>query len=282
MLHSPANFGPIAGPFASVLTVHDVLFRRHPEMLTPVMRLGTGALLPPAARRANTVITVSNASRQDIEQLLDVPRERIEVVPNGWTPPRTVGVADAARRRLDSAGRPIALSVASDLPHKNLPALLEALALLDPAERPVLALAGHGTDTGGLALRARELGLERDLRILGEVGAAELEDLYAAAATVLTVTLFEGFGLTVLEGLARGLSTVCSDLPVLREVAGDAALWVDPHRPASTVAALRRALAGGPEIERLRAAGRERARRFSWRSAAEQTADVYERAAGLS
>jgi len=169
--------------------------------------------------------------------------------------------------------------VASDLPHKNLPALLEALALIDAPERPLLAFAGHGTDTGGLASRARELGVEPDVRLLGAVGPDELEDLYAAAAVVVTVTMLEGFGLPVLEALGRGLPAVCSDLRVLHEVAGDAALWVNPGDPASTAGALRRALAGGTEVERLRAAGRERARRFTWRAAAQQTASVYERAA---
>ena len=116
------------------------------------------------------------------------------------------------------------------------------------------------------------------MRLLGGVDPGRLEELYAAATVVVTVTLLEGFGLPVLEALGRGLPVVSSDLPVLREVAGDAALWVDPRDPASTAAGLRRALAGGREIDELRAAGRDRAQRFSWRAAAEQTARVYERA----
>jgi glycosyltransferase involved in cell wall biosynthesis len=120
--------------------------------------------------------------------------------------------------------------------------------------------------------------VEGDVRLLGGVDADHLERLYAGAKVVVTVTLFEGFGLPVLDALGRGLPAVCSDLPVLREVAGDAALWVDPGDPASTAAALRHALAGGADIERLRDLGRDRARRFSWRAAAEQTARVYERA----
>ena len=278
VLHSPANFGPVGGPFARVLTVHDLLFRRHPELLSRAMRLGTEVLVPPAARRAHRVITVSNASRDDLVELLGIAPERIEVVPNGWTPPRSLPDPAAARRQLDAGERPIALSVASDLPHKNLALLLEALALLEPAERPLLAFAGHGTDTGELRARARELGVEGDVRLLGGVDPDRLEELYAAATVVVTVTLLEGFGLPVLEALGRGLPVVSSDLPVLREVAGDAALWVDPRDPASTAAGLRRALAGGREIDELRAAGRDRAQRFSWRAAAEQTARVYERA----
>lgn len=279
VLHSPANFGPVGGPFARVLTIHDLLFRRHPELLTPAMRLGTEVLVPPAARRAHRVITVSNASRDDMVGLLGIPVERIDVVPNGWTPPRALPDPAAARRRLDAGERSIALSVASDLPHKNLVVLLEALALLEPAERPLLALAGHGTDTGALPARAGQLGVEGDVRLLGAIDADRLEELYAAAAVLVTATLLEGFGLPVLEALGRGVSVVASDLPVLREVAGDAALWVDPHDPASITAALRRALMDGPDVERLRDLGRVRAQRFTWRAAAEQTARVYEQAA---
>jgi glycosyltransferase involved in cell wall biosynthesis len=276
VLHSPANFGPLWGRFAHVLTLHDLLFRRHPELLTPAMRLGTEALVPPAARRADRLITVSNASRDDIVGLLGIPSDRVAVVPNGWTPPSGPADAAAARQRVGAGDRPIALSVATDLPHKNLAVLLEALALIEPGRRPLLVLAGHGTDTGALPGRARELGVEADVRLLGAVGAPELDDLYSAATVVVTVTLLEGFGLPVLDAIGRGLPAVCSDLPVLREVAGDAALWVDPRDPRSTADAIRRVLAGGPEIERLRAQGRERARGFSWRTAAQRTAETYE------
>jgi glycosyltransferase involved in cell wall biosynthesis len=279
VLHSPANFGPAAGPFARVLTLHDLLFRRHPELVPRAMRLGTEALVPSAARRAHAVITVSQASREEIVRLLGIPPARVELVRNGWTPPSRPGDPDAARRRLGGAERPIALSVASNLPHKNLPVILEALASIEVEHRPLLVLAGHSTDGGDLRARALSLGIEADVRPLGAVGAAELEDLYAAADVVVSATLFEGFGLPVLDALGRGVIVVCSDLPVLREVAGDAALWLDPGDPASVASALRRALAGGPELDRLRETGRERARLFDWRAAAARTAEVYDRAA---
>jgi len=120
--------------------------------------------------------------------------------------------------------------------------------------------------------------VEGDVRILGAVDEGRLEELYAAATVVVTATVMEGFGLPVLEALGRAVPVVCSDLPVLREVAGEAALWVDPHEPASIAAGLRRALSGGSDVDRLRDLGRARAQLFSWRAAAEQTFQVYERA----
>ena len=174
--------------------------------------------------------------------------------------------------------RAVALSVASHLPHKNLPALLAGLAAMDPTERPVLVLAGQGTDAPELASAARELGVHDDVRSLGAVSPAELEDLYSAAVVAVSATRHEGFGLPVLEAMARGVPVACADLPVLREIAGAEVLWLDPSDPRSVAHALHRALVGGTDIDRLRAAGRARAARFTWRAAAERTLDVYDAA----
>ena len=278
VLHSPANFGPMAGPFARVLTVHDVLFRRHPEFLTLAMRAGTELLLPPAARRAHELITVSRASRDDIVGLLGVPADRVEAIANGWTPPRSVGRAELVRDMLGVGDRPLALSVASDLPHKDLTLLIDSLALISEDERPVLVLAGHGTDTGRLRARARVRGVEADTIALGAVGDARLEDLYAAAAVVVSATRAEGFGLPVLDALGRGVPVACSDLPVLREVAGELAFWFQPGDTRSAAKAIGRALRDDAERERLGAEGRAHAGKYSWRIAAERTAAVYQAA----
>jgi glycosyltransferase involved in cell wall biosynthesis len=237
-------------------------------------------MVPPAARRAHRIVTGSAAARDDIVAELGVPAERIEVVPHGIVPAAAVDAtaAAAARHALAPAGRSLVLSVATDVVHKNLPALLRGLALVDPARRPMLAFAGHGTDTGALPALARELGVAPDVRFLGAVAPGELEELYAAADALVTATRYEGFGLPVLEAMARDVPVACSDLPVLREVAGDAAVWLDPGAPASIAAALGEVLAGGQAIERLRAAGRERAARFTWEAAARATAGAYERA----
>jgi glycosyltransferase involved in cell wall biosynthesis len=271
VLHSVANFGPLHGGGARVLTVHDVLWRRLPEAVPTAMRLGTNVLVTGAARRADRVITVSHASAADIERELHLPAGRVAVVPNGVTPPPASSPAPAD---LGQGARPLALSVASDLPHKNLGALVDGLALVPVDVRPVLAFAGHGTDTGAMRARAIERGVLDDVRLLGAV--EDLEALYAAAALVLTATRFEGFGLPVLEAMARGVPVACSDLPVLREVAGDAAVWLDPADPASIGRAISEALG---DAERLRTTGRAQADRFSWAAAARATADVYERAA---
>jgi glycosyltransferase involved in cell wall biosynthesis len=265
VLHGPANFVPRGGPFARVVTLHDVAWRKLPHLMPAPRRWATDALVAPGARNAHRVVTVSAASRDDIVEEYAIPAERIAVVPNGIAPaPVSAG----------GRGRTI-LAVATDLPHKNLAGLLEAVALLD--DGPPLVIAGARTDSGGLAALARELGV--DVRILGAVDTQTLEGLYAEAALYVTATLYEGFGLPVLEAMARGVPVVCSDLPVLREVAGDAAIFTDPRDPAAIAAAIRRGLSDG---EALVAAGRERAARFTWEAAAERTVEVYRDAAAAA
>ena len=208
----------MSGPFARVLTLHDLLYREHPELIPAGVRLATRALLEPAARRAHRVITVSRASADAIARELRLPEERVAVVPNGLGAVRP-GDGAAARARLGAGSRPIVLSVASHLPHKNLEGLLAGLAAMEP--RPLLAIAGHGHGRAGRS-RARALGVDgRRAAARERCPPHELEDLYAAASALATTTLAEGFGLPVLEAMARGVPVACSDLPVLREVAGD-------------------------------------------------------------
>jgi glycosyltransferase involved in cell wall biosynthesis len=273
VLHSVANFGPLHGGCARVLNVHDVLWRLLPETVPTAMRLGTNVLVTAAARRADRVITGSQTAAADVERELRLPAGRIAVVPNGVTVPPDARPAPAD---VGQGARPVALSVATDLPHKNLGALVDGLALVAPEARPVLAFAGHGTDTGALRARAIERGVDGDVRLLGAVDPDHLEALYAAAALFITATRFEGFGLPVLEAMARDVPVACSNLPVLREVAGAAAVWLEPGNPATIGRAIAAALG---DAERLRTAGRARAQRYSWAATARATADVYERAA---
>jgi glycosyltransferase involved in cell wall biosynthesis len=280
VLHCPANFAPLHGPFARVVTLHDLIFRRLPDTLPTPLRWGTEATVPPAARRAHRIITGSDAARDDIVADLKLKHDLIDVIPHGIAAPPAVPEAAVARmgERLAAAGRPVVLSVATDVPHKNLAVLLRGIALLAPDERPVLVFAGFGTDAGELPGLVGEIGLADDVRVLGAVAPDDLEALYAQADVLATATLYEGFGLPVLEAMARGVLVACSDLPVLREVAGDDAELLDPHDPASVAAAVRRLLSDDADLERRRAAGRERAARYTWSAAATRTLRVFDEA----
>jgi glycosyltransferase involved in cell wall biosynthesis len=267
LLHSPANVGPLHGRFRRVLTLHDLLFTRR----------STRSLAIAAAHRAHALITGSQASREELARCLRLPAARLSVIHHGVT--MRAGRTDKAiRERLHAGARPLALVVGADVGHKNLDAALQGLARLDPDERPVMALAGRGTDGPSLRSRAAALGVLEDVRLLGTVPEEVLDALYAAAALLLSPSRGEGFGLTVIEAMAHGVPVACSDIPVMREVAGDAAAFFAPEDPGAVSAAIRRLSSDGAEARRLRTAGAARAAHFTWEAAARQTLDVYERA----
>jgi glycosyltransferase involved in cell wall biosynthesis len=233
-------------------------------------------LVPLAVRGSHRVITDSAATRQDLVHLLGTAATKIDVVPLGLGAVARVAPAPAAlvRGRLGLGGRPVLLSLSAKRPHKNLAALLEALALLE--HRPILVIAGYETAyERELRDRARDLGLEDDVRWPGWLEPAELEGLWALTEGFVFPSLYEGFGLPVLEAMARGVPVACSNAASLPEVAGTAALLFDPRDPRAIADALRRLPA---EAERLRRAGRDRASQFTWERAARGTLDVYERA----
>jgi glycosyltransferase involved in cell wall biosynthesis len=258
VLHSPANFTPAFGPFARVLTLHDLMYRRTPEMVPALTRRLTDAMLVPGARRAHRLITATEVSRTEIVEELGIPAERIAVIPHGVTPPPS-----RTPRPIDTGGRRLVLAVGTNVPHKNHAALLRGLAAR--TERPLLAIAGHGTE----ALDPGAFGVQDDVRLYGAVDPDTLEDLYAAASSYVTATRHEGFGLPVIEALLRGLPVAASDIPVLREVAGGLATFFDPDDPAAVATAL------GPLPDRS-AAGRAHAARFTWAASAEATVAAYE------
>ena len=186
----------------------------------------------------------------------------------------------SVRARLDLGSRPLVLSVSAKRPHKNLARLLEALALVPADRRPVLVLPGYPTwHEAELRQRAVALGISRDVRFEGWVDEALLEGLYAAARCFVFPSLYEGFGLPVLEAMRRGVAVACSDRSSLPEVAGDAALFFDPESPREIADALERLLTDDALVAELAAAGPFQAARFSWDATARGVLASYRRAA---
>jgi glycosyltransferase involved in cell wall biosynthesis len=278
VLHSMANFAPGWGSFRRVVTIHDLQYRAVPELLSAPARTMTGGMVSLAARGADRIIAVSAAGREEIMTGLGVQRERIDVVPNGVRRPQPSHATAGVRERHELAGRPFVLTVATNLPHKNLAVMIDALALMPAQERPLLVFAGHGTDDGVLAARAATAGLAGEVRLLGACSTEELDALFALATCLVLPTLHEGFGLPVLEALARSLPVACSDLPALREVAGPAALYFDPHAPEQIAARIDELICDGELQARLRELGLARVADFSWQAAAEGTLQSYRRA----
>jgi glycosyltransferase involved in cell wall biosynthesis len=282
LLHSVAMTAPLRPSLPSVVMVPDVIWLRVPGAVPRATRALWRTLAIPAARRADRLITLSSASRREISQDFRIPAERIDVVPLG--PGRDAELEPTSERelreRLGLADGPIVLAVSALSAHKNLPPLIEAMAKV--AERTpgsVLVVPANSTPLQSeLEQLARTSG--SSVVFPGWVSPADLEGLYRAAACFAFPSLREGFGLPVLEAMRRGVPVVCSNVSALPEVAGDAALLVDAHRPEELAAAISRVLEDRELAAQLGERGKARARSFSWKRAAEETLASYERALG--
>lgn len=285
LLHSLASTAPAWSRMPRVVTVHDLIYAAYPEAHTRLRALGMRALVPVAVRRSDRVIAISQSTKQDLESLLRTPSGKIDVVPQGLGQRRRSEalLAETTRARFELSDRQVALSLSAKRPHKNLLALLGALASIPAERRPLLVLPGYPTwHESELRARAAELGVGADVRFLGWVYEEELEGLWNVASVFVYPSLYEGFGLPVLEAMARGVPVACANASSLPEVAGDAALLFDPHSEPEIAAALMRLLDDRGEALRLGAMGIEHAKQFTWQRTARLTLDSYARAMGLT
>ena len=281
LVHSLASTAPLWGRFRRVVTVHDLIYARFPEAHAGIRDKGMKVLVPQAVRRSHRVIADSQSTREDLIELLGVRSDRIDVVPLGLG-----GVRRAAplseretRARFELGERSVLLSLSAKRPHKNLLALIGAFARIPAERRPLLVLPGYPTwHEAELRSRAATAGVVEDVRFLSWLSGEELEGLWALAEAFVFPSLYEGFGLPVLEAMARGVPVACSNASSLPEVAGDAALLFDPHQESAIADALERLL-GEPALrESLRTRGLARVREFTWERTARLTLESYRRA----
>jgi len=275
LLHSLASTGPVVTPgLRSVVTLHDVTFMHMPTF-GRVTTWGMTQVVRRAARDADALIAVSAAARDDVCATLGLDPARFVVVPHGIGDVPRAEPADEAglreRLRLDS-GR-VVLCVAAVRPHKNQELLVRALPHL-PGDMAVVLAGRREPYAERVSAVAGELGVTDRLRLTGFLEEADLEGLWKLAGCAAFPTRAEGFGLPVLEAMARGVPVACSDIPVLREVGGDVPRYFDPSDPVAAAAAIEAAFA---DAERARRCV-ERARGFSWSDAARGTMEAYERA----
>jgi len=225
------------------------------------------ATIRPALRRAAALPCISDATRADLVRLVPKARGKDSVIPLAADAAFGVPVAAPGHPSLEA---PYVLAVGTLEPRKNLERLIAAWSQLSETDRRghVLALVGPtGWDAAPILAAARDQGA----RLLGRVSEEELRALYAGAGAFAYPSLYEGFGLPVLEAMAAGAPVLTSSVSSLPEVAGDAALLVDPQDPHAIADGLRRLLGDGALAEELRTRGRARAAEFSWERTARET-----------
>jgi glycosyltransferase involved in cell wall biosynthesis len=256
VLHCPTYRGPLRSRMPLVVTVHDLAVLRHPEAFNRWTRTYSPLLVPRVLAAARRVIAVSEFTRRELIELLRVPADKIHVVPNA--------VGEEFTREGDAEEGEYVLAVGTLEPRKNLERLVEAVRKTGRELRVVGARGWGAVDVGG-----------NGVRWLGEVGDTELARLYRGATCVAYPSLYEGFGIPVLEAMACGTPVVTTRGTAMEEVADGAAVLVDAQSPEDIAAGIERAAS---ERDELVARGVERARAFRWDAVADATVRVYEEA----
>jgi glycosyltransferase involved in cell wall biosynthesis len=283
VLHSPCGVAPLFYPGRIVVTVHDLTYARAPHTMTAKSRLYFGPLLLAGARRAARVITVSSTVRAELcrhERRLSPARVVAipEAINERFLAPRPDPVALSATLRRYNVSTPYILFVGTMEPRKNLQLVLRAFARLRSSGQIAhkLVLAGRiGWLSTSLQETIRALGVERDIMQIGYVPDEDLPALYRGADLLAFPSLYEGFGLPPIEAMACGTPVIASALPVLREVGGNAALFVDPHSVDDLCASILAVLTDPGLRAAMIRRGRAQAQRYSPAATAHATVEVY-------
>jgi glycosyltransferase involved in cell wall biosynthesis len=284
LIHDPAGVSPFllgrwAGDYKRIVTLHDAIAFRYPEGYTRLNNFLHRRYIPATLANVDAVITVSASARDDLVRYFRLPSQKVFVVPMA---------ANATFRPLPAAAAlPVAAGYGARPPYilyvgavearKDLPTLLRAFARLRSAfPRLSLVVAGQARfKATDIARTLAALDLSTAVRFTGFVADGDLPALYSAAAAFCFPSLYEGFGLPVLEAMACGTPVVCARASSLPEVAGDAALLFEPRDDAVLAESLARILDDRPLADDLRRRGLARAATFSWARTAEATQAVY-------
>lgn len=283
-----AHFQYVAPPWMPcpyVVTVHDISYEFHPEYFHPLERARMRALIPLSARRAAHVITISQFSKAEIIARYGIADDRITVAMEGVSDFFTK-IADEGRLAETQARlgvtRPFILGVGNLQPRKNLERLVRAFARRchRSGNRHKLVLVGQKTWGGQRVEQLIEsIGVQDDVVLTGYVDDADLLALYNLADVFVYPSLYEGFGLPILEAMRCGVPVITSNVASMPEVAGDAAVLIDPYSDQDFDTALSQVLEDAALRHTLVEKGLRQAARFRWSACAEEIAKIYERAA---
>jgi glycosyltransferase involved in cell wall biosynthesis len=287
VFHSPDFVLPPLRSARGILTVHDLAFLMRPECADARLRTYLEEVVPRSVRRADYIIADSENTRNDLVVLLGVPPSLVSVVPGGvegrFAPVTDPALLAEARQRLGVGDAPFVLAVGLLEPRKNLNRLMDAFAVIKgrgaPLELKLVLAGGRGWLVDGILAHHEASPVRDEILLPGFVPDELLPAIYSAATVFAFPSLYEGFGLPLLEAMACGTPVVASRASCLPEVAEGAALLVEPSSIESLATALEQALSDHALRTDLRRRGRQRAAQYTWRRAAERLLGVYEKVA---
>lgn len=269
LIHNPATLGPWRSRVPAVYTMHDMLYHRAPELMaTPLYTRPVQWMEARLAGNATWVMADSIETKKDITQFVGIPPERIEVV-------YLAGTMRPSAIAVEPRERDLFLVVGNRLPHKNMAGIIRAVGRITPERRPRVIVTGSRGDDP-LRPLVDELQLAQWVELREWVSNEELDWLYQHATALVNASVCDGFGLPSLDAMLVGLPVLLSDIPVYREINGDAAGYFDPHDLDAIAVALLRAVDEPEWVADLAERGYDHVERYSWRKTAEHSEQVFQ------
>jgi glycosyltransferase involved in cell wall biosynthesis len=286
IFHSPALSMPLMGKQKKVATAHDLIIVKHPEMMSGLARKYFAEFIPRTLRKADHIISNSISTKKDLQKYLRIPEEKITVVPLGIQK-EFLGVSDSnhinnLRRKFKLIGQYI-LSVAAFEPRKNHIGILKGFAeARDKLPKDTgLALVGReNAYQRKMISLADELGISESVAFCGYLPVNDLAAMYQGAAMLLFPSIEEGFGIPIIEAFAKGIPVITSSIEATKEIAGDAAWFVNPQRTGEIAQAINELMTDEELRKSLIEKGTARAAGFSWEKHARETIRIYNHVLG--
>lgn len=274
LLFSPIPEAPLFSKIRSVVMFHDLIPLRFPQFFGAI-KLFYKHYVPPVLHQAERIICNSEATARDIVNFYRVPAQKIVSIPLAYDASHfRPTAAQPSSLPSEARQRPYFLMLGRQAPYKNLGSAIKALASVKPDCKLLIAGPTDERYTPRLKAQAKALDLESRVQFLDYVPYEQLPNLLSCARALIFPSLWEGFGLPVLEAMACGTPVICSNVSSLPEVAGEAALLVDPYRVSVIACAMNQLLIDTSTYQQLQAAGLQRVQQFSWEKTGRATTEV--------
>lgn len=274
IFHAPAGSLPLFYQGKTVVTEHDLAIYKNPEWFPRFQFFSKNIVVPRSLRKATYIIAVSETTKRDLLALFSIPSKKIQVIYEGGL---DASLISSGKRE---SALDYILTISTLEPRKNLVRLIRTFALYrrnNPQKREkLIIIGGEGWKFKDIYKEIRGLGVRKEVILAGYVGEKEKIRLLRRAKTFIFPSLYEGFGLPVVEAMSLGVPVICSRKGALAEICGNAAFFINPYAVRSIAEGLSKVLGDRDIREKLAKKGLERAKRFSWQKCAKETLEVYQ------